>query len=266
MDGQVTYGTDDEVVVDRAGSIAVVTLNRPDKLNALAIGMTDLILQALNDVGADDAIGAVVLTGAGTSFCTGMDLNGGFQRDIPDPVTAYHRRLRTGVSIILQLRSMPQPVIAAVRGHAVGAGFAIAAACDVRFAAPDARFNAVFTSIGMSAGDLGLSWTLPRLIGPSAAAEVLLGAGVVTADQAAEWRLVSRVTDDPLAAAVELAHRIAAQPPFGVRMSKELLSASLGAGGFREHLEMEWRSQVLCGLTDGHAEAKKAFAERRLVR
>ncbi|RZI93202.1 MAG: enoyl-CoA hydratase/isomerase family protein [Microbacterium sp.] len=87
MDGQVTYGTDDEVVVDRAGSIAVVTLNRPDKLNALAIGMTDLILQALNDVGADDAIGAVVLTGAGTSFCTGMDLNGGFQRDIPDPVT-----------------------------------------------------------------------------------------------------------------------------------------------------------------------------------
>ncbi|MDV6280168.1 enoyl-CoA hydratase/isomerase family protein [Rhodococcus jostii] len=263
---RTTYGDSDEVQVDRTDAIAVLTLNRPGKLNALAAGMTDLILQALNDIGADDTVRAVVLTGAGKSFCTGMDMSVGMDRDVPDPVVALHRRLRTGVSIILQLRAMPQPVIAAVRGHAVGAGFAFAAACDVRFAAPDARFHAVFTAIGMSAGDLGLSWTLPRLIGPSAASEVLLSAGVVTAEQAAEWALVSRVTDDPLTAAIALADRIAAQPPFGVRMSKELLSASLGAGGFREHLEIEWRSQVLCGLTDGHADATRAFAERRRVR
>ena len=129
------------------------------------------------------------------------------------------------------MRDIPQPIIAAVQGAAVGAGFALAAASDIRVCAPDAKFMAPFLKLGVSIGDLGLSWMLPRLIGAGAAAEILYTGRTLGAEEARELRFVQHVVDEPLPKAIELAAKIAARPRLGVQMSKELLNASIGAGG-----------------------------------
>jgi enoyl-CoA hydratase len=154
-------------------------------------------------------------------------------------------------------------VIAAVRGPAVGGGFAVATAADIRICSPDVAFMAPFVKLGVSVGDLGLSWMLPRLIGVGAAAEVFYTGKTLGAQDGLDLRLIQHVVDDPLQSAIDLAAKIASRPRLGVQMSKELLNASIGAGGLREHLEMEMRSQVISLLTEDHQKALQAFASRR---
>ena len=245
---------------DRAG---VIAFNRPERLNAVT-GQTFADLErALRRLGDRTDCGAVVITGSGRAFCAGMDLDTPSGNGEQATVQAAYGALRSGVAAVIALREIPQPVIAAVHGHAVGVGFAFAAAADIRICAPDAQFNAPFLKIGMSVGDLGLSWLLPRLIGAGSASEVFYASGKIDAADAQRLGLAQRVVDDPLSAAVELAADIAARPPLAVKMSKELLNASIGAGGLREHLELEMRSQVIGLLTLEHQEAARRFRERR---
>lgn len=249
----------DIVLIDVDGGVATVSFNSPQKLNAMVLGFTEGLRRALTGVAERDDVRAVVLTGEGRSFCVGLDLESDFGADVVDT----YAELRAIVANVLLMREMPQPIIAAVQGNAVGGGFALATACDIRIAGKDARFNAPFSTIGMSVGDLGLSWMLPRLIGPGRAAQVFYTADPIDAEQAVTLGLANEVADDPRARAIEIARQIAGKPAFGVRHSKELLNASVYGHGFREHLEIELRSQVVCSQSSDFAEAKAQFAAAR---
>jgi enoyl-CoA hydratase len=247
----------------RADGVGVVTFNRPEKLNAVT-GQTFTDLErALCELGSRADCGAIVIAGSGRAFCAGMDLRAPLDGRAGVPIEAAYAVLRRGTRVIIALREIPQPVIAAVRGHAVGAGFAMAAAADIRICSADAQFSAPFIKIGMTAGDLGLSWLLPRLIGAGAASELFYTSGTIDAATAHRLGLVQRVVDDPLTEAIDLAAAIAMRPSLAVQMSKELLNASIAAGGFREHLEVELRSQVIALLTPDHQEAASRFQPRR---
>lgn len=254
---------DGRVLVElHENGVGVVTLDRPTKLNAVTRPLLAELHRALRRIGDERHCRAVVLTGTGRAFCTGLDLNVGLGNEAADPIESTYLSMRDGVEVIVSMREIPQPVIAAVHGHAIGAGFALAAAADIRFCAPGTRFAAPFARLGMSAGDLGLSWLLPRTIGPGHAAELFYTGGVLESADAARLGFVQRVVDDPLAEATTVATTIAEMPPLGNRMTKELLNASIGAGGFREHLELEMRSQIVGAATRDHCEAARAFTGR----
>ncbi|TDP43587.1 enoyl-CoA hydratase/isomerase family protein [Zavarzinia compransoris] len=245
--------------------VAIVTLNRPARLNALTTAVMEAVTRALAWAAGQGPCRVIVLAGAGRAFCAGMDLVDGLSgADDPaaDPVHARYEALRAGTAMVLAVTETPQPVIAAVHGPAVGAGFALAVAADLRFCGPGARFDAPFHRLGASAGDLGLSWRLPRLIGPARAARLFYTNGSLSAEEARDLGLAE--TDPaPLAAALRLAREIAGHPLLGVRMTKELLNASLDCAGFRAHLATEMRSQVIALGTREHADAVAAFRARR---
>lgn len=284
--------------------VAVVTLNRPDHLNAIDQCMADrlpVVLQQLR--GTFPRCRAVVLTGAGRGFCAGVDLSvvdrgeqsapapagdDGPRSDVLDGTggeedpfapTRWSSRerwfLRTSpperlegqerfAAMVRAVRDLPQPVIAAVNGPAVGAGMALALASDVRLASPSAAFHVGAVKIGLSAGECGMSYLLPRLIGASRAFEILLTGRPVGAEEAARIGLVSQVVDGPALqpAAVEIADRIAANAPFAVWMSKQLMWANLDAS-FEAALALENRTQMLAFATRDREEAVRAFLEKR---
>ncbi|BDX33679.1 enoyl-CoA hydratase [Mycobacterium antarcticum] len=247
----------------RDDGVGVVLFNRSEKFNALTAATLGILARALRTLGDRQDCGAVVLSGAGAAFCAGMDLNDpGLAEPERDPVQQAYGAMRDAVTCVLTMREIPQPVIAAVRGPAVGGGFAIAAAADIRICSPDVAFMAPFVKLGISIGDMGLSWLLPRLIGAGAAAELFYNGGTLGAEESLRLGLVQHVVDDPLQAAVELAAKVASRPRLAVQMSKELLNASIAAGGLREHLEMEMRSQVIALMTQDHRAAVRAFGSR----
>jgi enoyl-CoA hydratase len=244
----------------RDDGVGLVLFDRPERLNA-ANGQTFATLdRALRGLGSDNGCGAIVLGGTGRAFCAGMDMaSSRSMPDSQDPIRFIYAEMRRTVGAVLAMRDIPQPVIVAVQGAAAGAGFALAAASDIRVCAPDAKFMAPFLKLGVSIGDLGLSWMLPRLIGAGAAAEILYTGRTLGAEEARELRFAQHVVDEPLPTAIELAAEIAARPRLGVQMSKELLNASIGAGGLREHLELELRSQVIGLASADHRTAVMAF-------
>jgi len=247
----------------REDAVGLVKFNRPEKFNALTEKTLGVLTRALRALGDRDDCGAVVVSGVGPAFCAGMDLtSSNLNAEGRDPVQLVYSAMRDAVDCVLAMREIPQPVIAAVRGPAVGGGFAIAAAADIRICSPDVAFMAPFVKLGVSVGDMGLSWLLPRLIGAGAAAEVFYTGGTLAAEKSLQLGLVQHVVDDPVQSALDLAAKIASRPRLGVRMSKELLNASIGAGGLREHLELEMRSQVIGLLTEDHRSALRAFAAR----
>jgi enoyl-CoA hydratase len=246
------------VIVERVDDVSIVTINRAHRRNALDLDAFEHLERAFDGV-SRSSTRAVVLTGAGPSFCAGLDLDASFGNRSGGTVEGTFRFMRLATACILAMREMPQPVVAAVRGHAVGGGFSLAAMADVRVLAPDARFHAGFIRLGMSPGDLGLSWILPRQIGAARATELFFSAGSIDADDAVRLGFASRVVEDPLGDAIAVAREIAAAPPFGVQQTKEMVNASLAMSGLREHLELELRTQVVCSLTTGHTEAVEAF-------
>lgn len=250
----------DTVLIERAGPVTTLVLNRPERLNAANTDMFASLTEALHEVDRDPDCAVVVLTGAGRAFSTGKDMKA------PQEFAAMEdraQRSRRVFQTVRLLRDLPQPVIAAVRGHAVGAGFALAAACDLRVIAPDASFNPVFTDIGMTPGDLGLSFHLPRLIGAGRAAHVLYTATPVHAQQALDWGLASEIAADPRERAQELAADLARRSAESLRQTKELLGASASASSLHDHLLLEYRSQVICGETAAHERAVQEFRSRR---
>jgi enoyl-CoA hydratase len=218
-------------------------------------------------VEADRSCRSVVLTGAGRGFCAGFDMKGGdyegnpASRPLRDLLAGQQRLSGTA----LRLHELPQAVIAAVNGPAAGGGFALAVAADVRVASETATFLAANVRIGVSGGEMGMTWRLPRLVGLGRATEMLLTGRAMGAEEALAAGLVTAVVPGAavMDAALEVAGQVAATSAFGTWMTKELLDANDGAGSLRQALAIEDRTQVLCNFTGDVAEAVAAFREGR---
>jgi enoyl-CoA hydratase/carnithine racemase len=255
--------------------IGVLTLNRPEKLNALSIEMMGELRDFFGGLEQRLDARVVIVRGAGRAFCAGVDvedLASHMGKGAPDgkgpggPATYGHILQRVLGGIVEGMRHAPQPLIAAVRGHAVGGGFSLAMACDVRLASESARFTGAFMKVGYSAGDMGATYFLPRLIGLSRAAEYLYTGRPMDAAAAERIGFVSRLVPDEQLddAAMELAREMLAATPFALRLTKELLNANIDAPGLMPALQTEGRSQILCGFTEDAQEAATAsFFEKR---
>jgi enoyl-CoA hydratase/carnithine racemase len=250
-------------------AIAVVTLNNPDRLNALSFAMVDEIHSALVAIQRDNDCRVVVLTGAGRGFCSGLDLTN-IEGSSTSRGTSGPRAGMLSQSHIAalpqKLRAMQQPVIAAVNGPAYGGGFALALACDIRLASPEARFCAQFVKVGLGGCDIGISYTLPRMVGASRAFELLLTARRVDAAEALQLGLVAEVVEPPLSVtdrAIELADTLCGYSPFGVVMTKEVMWSNLDAPSFEAAIHLENRTQILAATGGEVMEAAAAFREKR---
>jgi enoyl-CoA hydratase/carnithine racemase len=250
-----------------AEGVGLVTLNRPARLNAITFGMFDEWRTVCEEVAADDGIRVLVVTGAGRAFCAGLDLADA--ETLADmTVPEMMRGQESWADATAGFHRLPKPVIAAVNGAAAGAGFSLALAADIRLAAPEARFNAAFVRIGLSGGDCGTSWFLPRVVGLGRAAEILLTGRFVGAEEAASIGLVTRVVpaEELLDQALATAQQIAANTPFGVMLTKRVLHLNVDAPSLAAALEVENRNQVLTTRTDDMSEALTAFREKRPAR
>jgi 2-(1,2-epoxy-1,2-dihydrophenyl)acetyl-CoA isomerase len=250
----------DGLRVEIDGPVATLTLDRPDALNALTIPLKVALLDALQGIAAERSVRAVILTGAGRAFCAGQDL---VERDGPDaPPLDVELRERYN-PVVRALRSMGQPVIAAVNGVAAGAGASLAFACDLRIAASDARFVLAFGRIGL-VPDSGATWFLPRLVGASRAAELALIGDPVSAEDALQIGLVHRVVpgDQLLVEARAMADRLAASAPLALAMTKAALERSWSID-LDAALDEEARLQGIAGATADHAEGLAAFRQKR---
>ena len=250
----------DGLRVEVDGSVATLTLDRPDALNALTVPMKVALREALGSLARDPGIRAVILTGAGRAFCAGQDLA---ERERPDAVPLEVEVRERYNPIIRALRSMGQPVIAAVNGVAAGAGASLAFACDLRIAAEEARFVLAFGRIGL-VPDSGATWFLPRLVGPAKAAELALGGDAVDAAEALRIGLVSKVVpgDQLLAEARSIADRLAEAAPLALALTKEALQRSQTID-LDEALEGEAKLQGIAGASADHSEGLAAFREKR---
>jgi len=258
------------VLVGVRDAIGTITLNRPDQLNAINRAMSRELIDAIDGLDGDPAVRAVILTGSGEAFCAGADLSVGpatFEPARSEDRGSTTRRDWGGV-LVLRLFAMNKPVIAAVNGAAVGGGFAFALACDIRFASSDATFGAVFIKRGVSACDMGTSYLLPRLVGASRAAELMLTGRVFDAAEAREMGLVLDVVAPGAVVdrALQTARLIVANGPLAVWMTKETMWQTIDAPSYRHALDMENRTQVMCTATGELTEAFAAFREGRPAR
>ncbi len=253
------------ITVDRPREgVVLATLNRPDQLNALNFLMFDELLRLSTAIDTDPDARVLVLTGAGRGFCAGLDLADA--STLPSMSTAeFLRGQELWSESITSFRRMTKPVIAAVNGAAAGAGFSLALAADIRIAGPAARFNAAFIKIGLTGGDCGSSWSLPRIVGLGLANEILLSGRFVDADEAVRIGLVNRVVaaEQLVDAALDLAQQIAANSPLGVRLTKQVVQVNVDAPSLSAAVELENRNQALAAGTADMAEALLAFREKR---
>ena len=261
-------GSGERVVVDHpAPGVTRLTLNRPDRLNALDRQLVDEMHAALDAVDADHGCRAVILTGAGKGFCAGLDLNGFGQI----PGTEELGRAQQGMAVqqhiaevIFHLRAVRQPVIAAINGAAAGGGLAWALACDIRYCATSAKFGTAFIKLGLSGCDMGVSWLLPRLIGASRAWELILTGRVIDAVEADRLGIVSRAVPDEelMGTCLAVAAEIGANSPFGTWMTKEVLWSNLEIPSLTAGIDIENRNQILASFTEDSAEAMRTALKR----
>ncbi|MBM6545440.1 enoyl-CoA hydratase/isomerase family protein [Janibacter sp. YIM B02568] len=251
--------------IDRpVDGVAVVTLDRPDKLNAQNNTMfreIEEIAWALND---EDDLRVVILTGAGRAFCAGFDLDDA--KNLPSlGALGMLSQQELAARALLAFRSMRVPVIAAVNGPAAGGGFSLALAADIRIASPSAKFNAAFVRIGLTAGDLGVSWLLPRLVGPAVANEIAFTGALVDAEEAERIGLVNKVVgaDALMDECLAMAALICANSPGGVQLSKRALMANQEVASYAAAIELENRGQALLTRSPDMPESLAAFLEKR---
>lgn len=248
--------------------VAVVTLNRPERLNAMSIALVVELDAHLQTLARDNDTWVVVLTGAGRSFCSGLDLKDHGILPGIDGLSIgriSRRSMRVYSQLVLTLRDLPQPVLAAIEGPAYGGGMCLALGADLRFAGRSAVFNATGIVNGLTSTEMGAAWLLSRLIGASHANDLLLTGRKVTAEEAYRLGLVSRVLEDGtvLGEALAVAGEMCRFSPYGLEMTKEVLRASLEVGSLRAAVDLEDRSQLLLGFTDNLPEAMRAFDEGR---
>lgn len=257
----------DELLVEMHGQIEIVTLNRPDKRNAMNAGL----IAALDAYfrGLQDRLGTrvVILRGAGSAFCSGLDLTPDAWPIDPGQggVMAGWKTQRAIATVMQLMRQCPQPVIALGHGAACGGGFSLLLSSDVRIGAPSLKMNAAYIKIGLGGCDMGSSYFLPRLVGASVAAEYILTGKFMHADKALACGLVSQVVEEEelLDAGLALAKEMLATSPMGLRLTKDALNRNIDAPSFEAALAIEDRQQVLLAQTGDFEEAKRAFAEKR---
>jgi len=251
--------------LEREGPLAWLTLNRPERLNALSRTLVTELRDYFAGLAADHDTRVVVLRGAGRAFCAGLDLKENREGGGDRGVAAGLRAQRRISELVMLMRAAPQPIIACVQGAASGGGFALALGADVRLAGESARMNAAFIRIGLSACDVGVSYFLPRMIGASVAAELLLTGNFIDAARAERLGLVSRVMPDGEleAAARALAADILRNTPLGVRLTKECLNMAIDAPSLQQAIAMEDRNQILCAQSEDFVEGVRAFIEKR---
>jgi 2-(1,2-epoxy-1,2-dihydrophenyl)acetyl-CoA isomerase len=255
----------DELIETMKDGVAVLTMNRPARLNALSGPMLDAMLEALPRLAADPEVGVVVLTGAGRGFCAGGDVKA-MAEGVEMAGTTLEERaqgLRSRMEVSRWLHELPKPTIAMVRGAAAGAGLSLALACDLRVAGDSARFATAFARVGYS-GDFGGSFHLTRLVGTAKARELYFTADIVDATQALALGLVNRVVPD---ASLEdetmaLAGRLARGPRIALRYMKRNMNAA-ESGTLAELLDLEAWHHTRCGMTEDHREATRAFVDKR---
>jgi enoyl-CoA hydratase len=242
------------LVDDVAPHVKQITLNRPERLNALDFPLTGELHDALDAVGSDADCRVAILTGAGRAFCAGLDL-----KDFgTPPAPGEHAHAQVGISgqefmanLTVHMRSTPQIIVAAVNGPAYGGGLGIAAAADLRIAGESATFCSAFIRTGLTGTDIGVSYTLPRLLGASRAFDLIVTGRTIDAAEAERLGLVSRVVPDDalLDEAVALASTIAGYTAVGLQMTKEVMWANLDAPNMAAALALENRNQKLAGDT-----------------
>ncbi len=252
------------VLETRSGAVVTLTMNRPDRLNALDIPLTQALRDALQRAGDDPAVRAIVVTGAGRAFCAGGDLTVLREARRHNAAQELRGLVEAGNQIVFAIAQMPKPVLASVNGPAAGAGMNIALACDLRIASDRASFGQNFAKIGLFP-DFGGTYLLPRLIGPSRAAEMFFLGEMIGVAQAAAIGIVNHVVphDDLVKETSILAAKLAAAPPLAVRTVKQTVFGS-SLGELRAALENEVRRQVECFNSEDCSEGLAAFFAKRV--
>ena len=248
----------DELLVTRGDAVHVLSLNRPDRINAFTPAMGSALLAALDAAASDPACRAILLRGEGRGFCSGQDLT-----EVPDSADLGHLLELRYVPIVRALRAIPKPVVCAVHGVAAGAGANLAFACDIVVAAQSARFLQAFVRIGLIP-DVGGTWFLPRLAGPARARAMAMLGEPVEAAQAEQWGLIWRTFPDEelMDEAAKLASQLAALPTHAIGLIKRGLDAS-ETNTLEQQLVVEQDLQREAGYTQDFREGVQAFLEKR---
>ena len=256
----------ESIIYEQDHRVVTLTLNRPDTRNALSGDLIDGLINALEKANKDKNVGCVILTGAGKSFSSGGNLQEIKNMTTKDNMSQSQLEdwYRFGIQKIpLTMNAIDVPIVAAVNGHAIGAGNDLCTMCDIRIAGEDAKFSESFLRIGIIPGDGG-SWFLPKIIGLSRAAEMILTCDVLDAEKALNWGLVSQIVknEELIIQAKKIANKIASQPPEATRRAKRLLRMSQNVS-LDNALEMAASQQSILQMMDDHREALDALIEKR---
>ncbi len=252
---------------DKDTQVARITLNRPERLNALTFEVYDELRNTFREVDDEPEIRAIVITGAGRGFCSGGDVDEIigklFGRDLEDMVEFT----KMTCDLVLAMRQCRQPLIAALNGTVAGAGAVIATACDMRVASESAQISYLFTRVGLSGADMGAAWLLPRIVGLGRASELLMTGAFLDAAEAHRIGLYNRVVPDGdvLDEATALAEELARGPSFALSVTKESLKREAHMT-LRKALESEAAAQAVCMMSPNFREAYEAFVEKRQPR
>jgi enoyl-CoA hydratase len=256
------------LVEEAASGVALITLNRREKLNAMNSELIEGLYAAFDQIAADHNCRAVILTGAGRGFCSGLDLSGygnDPRQNGRGPIQEGHAVQERIAGLIPCMRRISIPIISAVNGPAAGGGFALVLGSDIRIAASSAKFNAAFIRIGLSACDVGTSWLLPRLVGAARAHELMLTGRIFDAKEAKAMGLILEVVPDDqlLRRALDEAELIMRNAPMGVHMTKRVMWSALEIPSQQAAIDLENCTQIMIGRTADQTEALAAFLERR---
>lgn len=248
--------------VEREGAIEWLSLARPDKSNALNVGLTDELYDYFGSLPDRQEVRVVVLRGSGKHFCAGYDLD-----DVDKLTSSVEQALRLQrrlSGVVVRMRRCPQPVLGLIQGAACGGGFALALGCDVRYAAPNARMNVAMAKIGLTGCDMGISYFLPRAAGPAIAAELMYTGRFINAERALRVGLVNDVVpeEDLIETARTLAHEMLTMSPVGLRLTKDGLSMAQEVSSLSAVISLEDRGQTMC-FDAFMKEGVAAFREKR---
>jgi enoyl-CoA hydratase/carnithine racemase len=246
------------------GRVATITLDRPDRLNALTFEVYAELRDLFRTLATIERVKAVIVTGAGRGFCSGGDVEAIIGRLLERDATERLAFTRMTGALIASMRALPKPVIAAVNGVAAGAGAVIALAADFRIAVPSASFAFLFTRVGLAGADMGAAYLLPRVVGLARATELLMLGDRISAERALQIGLVNGIAapGDLMNEARALAGRLASGPSFALGMTKTLLNQELDLD-FTAAIEAEAQGQAICMETAAFREAYDAFKARQ---
>lgn len=253
------------MTIEKDGAIDWLTFNRPDHLNALSRDLVAELNHYFDGLLENYAVRVVVMKGEGRAFCAGLDMKDPQRPTEPITTNASMQSQRRFSGMVMRMRRCPQPIIGLIHGYAAGGGFSIALGCDVRIAAEGTKMNCAFIKIGLSGCEMGASYHLPRLVGTSVAAELLMTGRFINAERALRVGLVSDVVpqDQLIDTGKQLADEMIATAPLGLRLTKEAFWANVDAPGLEPAVALEDRNQILTVANGDVAEGVASFLEKR---